>query len=67
MEQDVKISDIKRLMLRTYRKYAAGEISETQAYRENVMLANILKAIEAAETAQKLETIQRAIQRAKTA
>lgn len=55
---EIKVSDIKRLMLRTYRRFSNGEISESRAFRENVMLGNILKAFEAEEFEKRLEAIE---------
>lgn len=57
--------EIKKLMLLSYKRYQSGTISETQAYRENTMLANILKAIEASEQEERLERIERALQETK--
>lgn len=53
--------EIKKLMLLSYKKYQSGTISETQAYRENTMLANILKAIEASEQEERIEALERAL------
>ena len=55
--------EIRRLMLLSYKKYKSGAISEAKAYRENTMLANILKAIEASEVETRLEAIEEALQR----
>lgn len=57
--------EIKKLMLLSYKRYQSGTISETQAYRENTMLANILKAIEVSEQEERLERIERALQETK--
>lgn len=61
MTNEITPTEIKRLMLRNYRKYSNGEISETQAYKENAMLSNILKAIEASDTEQRLRAIEEAL------
>ena len=53
--------EIKKLMLLSFKKYQNGTISETQAYRENTMLANILRAIEASEQEARLEALEQAI------
>ena len=53
--------EIKQLMLLSYKKYQNGTISEAQAYRQNVMLANILKAIEASEQEARIEALERAL------
>jgi hypothetical protein len=53
--------EIKKLMLISFKKYQSGAISETQAYRENTMLANILRAIESSEQEARLEALEQAI------
>ena len=53
--------EIKRLMLLSYKKYQSGTISELQAYRQNTMLANILKAIEASEQEERIEALEQAL------
>lgn len=60
--KEITASDIKRLMLRNYRRYSNGEIDEAKAYKENVILANILKAFEASETEERLIAIENALQ-----
>lgn len=61
MTDEITPKEIKRLMLRNYRRYTTGEISDTQAYKENTILANILKAIEASETEERLRAIEAAL------
>lgn len=61
MATEITASDIKRLMLQSYRRYANGEINEAQAYKENALLGNILKAIEASETEERLRAIENAL------
>lgn len=58
---DITASDIKRLMIQNYRRYSNGEINETKAYKENALLANILKAIEVSETEERLAAIEQAL------
>lgn len=58
MSDRINATQIKTLMLPSYRRFSNGEISETTAFRENTMLANILKAIEASETEQRLQAIE---------
>lgn len=55
--------EIKRLMLLSYKKYQNGTLSEIQAYRQNTMLANILKAIEASEQEERIEALEQALLR----
>lgn len=57
--------EIKKLMLLSYKKYQSGAISEAQAYRENTMLANILRAIEASEQEARIEALEEAIRKTK--
>lgn len=57
--------EIKRLMLLSYKKYQSGTISELQAYRQNTMLANILKAIEASEQEERIEALEQTLLRTK--
>lgn len=61
MSNTINATQIKTLMLRSYRRFSNGEISETTAFRENTMLANILKAIEASETESRLQAIETAL------
>lgn len=65
MDREITATQIKTLMLRSYRRYSNGEISEGAAFRENTMLANILKAIEASETEKRLKGIEDAIRSSK--
>lgn len=60
-ESGYSVKDIKKLMLLSYKSYKSGAISEAQAYRENTMLANILKAIEASELVERMERIEKAM------
>ncbi len=48
-------------MLLSFKKYQEGLIGETQAYRENTMLANILRAIESTEQEERLERLEEAL------
>lgn len=61
MSDRITATQVKTLMLRSYRRFSNGEISETTASRENTMLANILKAIEASETEKRLQAIETAL------
>ena len=65
MSDTINATQVKTLMLRSYRRFSNGEISETTAFRENTMLANILKAIEASETESRLQAIETAIRDSK--
>ena len=61
MKNDITATDVKRLMLQSYRRYANGEISESKALKENTLLANILRAIEASATEERLRAIENAL------
>lgn len=54
-EKQIEAKDIKRLLLRVYRRYNSGAITETQAYKEASLLNSILKVI-IAENLSKQET-----------
>lgn len=58
---DITASDVKRLMLQSYRRFTNGEISESKAFKENALLGNILKAIEVSETEGRLKAIENAL------
>ena len=60
--KEIQAKDIKRLLLRVYRRYGSGAITETQAYKETYLLNSVLKAIEVTDLEDrllKLETMLR--------
>ena len=61
MENNITASDVKRLMLQSYRRFTNGEISESRAFKENALLGNILKAIEVSETEERPKAIENAL------
>lgn len=61
MERKITANDVKRLMLQSYRRFKNGEISESKAFKENALLGNILKAIEATETEERLARLEAAL------
>ena len=61
MDNNITASDVKRLMLQSYRRFTNGEISESKALKENTLLANILRAIEASATEERLRAIENAL------
>ncbi len=65
MSREVTSADIQKLMLRNYRRYSSGVITEAQAYKENALLGNILKAIEASQTEKRLEDIEEMLKQTK--
>jgi hypothetical protein len=56
---DINAKDVKRLLLRVYRDLKAGDLSDTQAYREASILNNVLKAIELTDMEERLSKIER--------
>jgi hypothetical protein len=57
-ERDIQAKDIKRLLLRVYRRYQSGGITEAQAYKETYLLNSVLRAIETTELESRLQIIE---------
>jgi len=57
-DKDIQAKDIKRLLLRVYRRYQSGAITEAQAYKETYLLNSVLKAIETTELETRLQNIE---------
>ena len=58
MFTDIEAKDIKRLLLRVYKKYQSGEITESKAQKETYILNSVLKAIETTDIEARLERIE---------
>ena len=58
MITDIEAKDIKRLLLRVYRRYNTGAITEAQAYKETYLLNSVLKAIELTNVEERLKSIE---------
>lgn len=56
--REIGAKDIKRLLLRVYRRYQSGAITEAQAHKETYILNSILKAIETTDLEQRLILIE---------
>ena len=56
--RDIQAKDIKRLLLRVYRRYQSGAITEAQAYKETYLLNSVLKAIEITDLETRLQNIE---------
>lgn len=54
----IEAKDIKRLLLRVYRRYNSGAITEAQAYKETYLLNSVLKAIEVTDLEERLQRIE---------
>ena len=52
-------------MIRSFKRYKSGEITEAQAYRENVMLSNILKAIDLTEQEERIANLEEVINKSR--
>jgi hypothetical protein len=57
-EREIEAKDIKRLLLRVYRRYNSGAITEAQAYKETYLLNSVLKAIEVTDLENRLQKIE---------
>ncbi len=60
-EKQIEAKDIKRLLLRVYRRYNSGAITEAQAYKETYLLNSVLKAIEVTDLEERLQRIETAL------
>jgi hypothetical protein len=58
-DRQIEAKDVKRLLLRVYRRYQSGAITEAQAYKETYLLNSVLKAIEITDLEERLQTIER--------
>jgi len=57
-EKQIEAKDIKRLLLRVYRRYNSGAITEAQAYKETYLLNSVLKAIEITDLEERLQNLE---------
>jgi histone H3/H4 len=57
-EKKIEAKDIKRLLLRVYRRYSSGAITEAQAHKETYLLNSILKAIEVTDLEQRITNLE---------
>lgn len=56
--KQIEAKDIKRLLLRVYRRYNSGAITEAQAYKETYLLNSVLKAIEITDLEDRLRNLE---------
>ena len=59
IDKEIEAKDIKRLLLRVYRRYNSGAITGDKAYKEAYLLNSVLKAIEATDFEERLKNIER--------
>ena len=57
-DKEIEAKDIKRLLLKVYRRYNTGAITEAQAYKETYLLNSVLKAIEVTDLEERLQNIE---------
>ena len=62
-EREIEAKDVKRLLLRVYRRYQSGTITESQAQKETYLLNSVLKAIELTDMEQRLQNIENILKR----
>ena len=60
---EIQAKDVKRLLLRVYKRYQSGAITEAQAYKETYLLNSVLKAIELTDMEQRLQNIENLLKR----
>jgi len=60
-DREIQAKDVKRLLLRVYKRYQEGTISETVAQKEAYLLNSVLKAIETTDLEDRLEKLEREI------
>ena len=58
-EREIEAKDIKRLLLRVYKRYSSGAITEGKAQKETYLLNSVLKAIEVTDLEERLQTIEK--------
>lgn len=58
-DKEIEVKDIKRLLLRVYRRYQSGAITESKAQKEAYLLNSVLKAIEVTDMEERLQNIER--------
>ena len=57
-DRNVEAKDIKRLLLRVYRRYSSGSSTEAQAQKETYLLNSILRAIEVTDLEERLNNLE---------
>jgi hypothetical protein len=57
-EKQIEAKDIKRLLLRVYKRYSSGAITESKAYKETYLLNSVLKAIEVTDLEERLQLLE---------
>jgi hypothetical protein len=60
-DREIQAKDVKRLLLRVYKRYQGGAITEAQAQKEAYLLNSVLKAIETTDLEDRLEKLEKEI------
>jgi hypothetical protein len=55
---EIKAKDIKRLLLRLYKRYQSGAITEAQAQKEAFLLNSLLRAIEVTDLEERVDRME---------
>lgn len=55
--------DIKRLLLRVYKRYQTGAINEAQATKEALLLNSVLRAIEVVDLEERIQKLEKEIKK----
>lgn len=61
MNIEIQAKDVKRLLLKVYKRYQEGAITEAKAQKEVYLLNSVLKAIEVTDLEERLEKLEREI------
>ena len=56
--KNITAKDVKKLLLKTYRRYKSGELSEHKALKETSILNTLLRAIELSDIEARIEKIE---------
>lgn len=57
-DKELDAKEIKRLLLRVYKRYSSGGITETKAAKEKDILMALLRVIETSEIEQRVERLE---------
>ena len=57
-DKEIEAKDVKRLLLRVYKRYQSGALTEAQAYKGTYLLNSVLKAIEVTDLEERLKTLE---------
>lgn len=61
MNIELQAKDVKTLLLKVYKRYQEGVITEAKAQKEVYLLNSVLKAIEVTDLEERLEKLEREI------